>query len=235
MRSLLTNHGLVLLRIAVGPHPATLAQIAADVQIQTQAAYGIVRDLVDEGLIVKAKSGRRNDYEIHWDRVGTYSLLDELTVARTLALLSAKSLRSGAARERSVGPRGVRRGLEIFAHLMRTAPRTKVLLALLRRPHAVAGEVATAAGMEPAKTLHTLEGLERDGLVQRDGADGEPRFIANLSVFPEMEHGYSSSDVVAVVLDHLGKEGRDGGGRKRPARRPRRLLAGAADGRHDTD
>lgn len=87
MRNLYTNHGLVLMRIAVNPD-VTLSQIAFDIGIRERAAYLIVRDLANDGFIEKRKIGRRNAYRVNVQRVLDYEPLPELTVRDQIGALA---------------------------------------------------------------------------------------------------------------------------------------------------
>jgi hypothetical protein len=84
---LYTNHGLVLMRIAVNPD-VTLSQLALDIGIRERAAYLIVRDLAKEGFIEKQKVGRRNYYRVNVDRVLDYEPLPGLTVRQQITAMA---------------------------------------------------------------------------------------------------------------------------------------------------
>jgi hypothetical protein len=79
VRNLYTNHGLVLMRIAVNPN-ATLSQIADDIGVKERAVYLIVRDLVEAGFIGKTKVGRRNRYKIDLERALNYRPIPHMTL-----------------------------------------------------------------------------------------------------------------------------------------------------------
>lgn len=63
----LTNHARVLLCIAQDAD-IRLRDIAERVGITERAAQRIVGDLVAEGYVTTAREGRRNHYEVHFDR-----------------------------------------------------------------------------------------------------------------------------------------------------------------------
>jgi len=75
----LTNHGRVLLCIALDPG-ARLRDIAAELGVTARTAYGIVTDLTDAGYVVKQKDGRRNRYEVQ----GHLPLRDAVAGDRTV-------------------------------------------------------------------------------------------------------------------------------------------------------
>jgi DNA-binding IclR family transcriptional regulator len=61
--SFLTNHAQVLACIARDPE-VRLRDIAARLGITERTAFGIVTDLQQAGYVTKAKTGRRNRYEV---------------------------------------------------------------------------------------------------------------------------------------------------------------------------
>jgi DNA-binding Lrp family transcriptional regulator len=62
----LTNHGLVLVRVATHPK-STLREISDEVGITERAALSILRSLEEEGIITRQKEGRRNRYWVDFD------------------------------------------------------------------------------------------------------------------------------------------------------------------------
>ena len=65
--SFLTNHALVLFRIAQDPE-IRIRDLAESISITERCAFSVVNDLISGGYITKSKSGRRNRYEIQTDR-----------------------------------------------------------------------------------------------------------------------------------------------------------------------
>jgi len=84
--SFLTPHARALLCIAHDPG-VRLRDIASDLLVTERTAFGIVRDLVNAGYVLKERDGRRNRYEVQ----GHLPLPDPLsrasTVGEVLALL----------------------------------------------------------------------------------------------------------------------------------------------------
>jgi DNA-binding Lrp family transcriptional regulator len=66
--SLLTNHGLVLVKVGQHPH-STLREVAQAVGITERAALTILRALEEDGLISREKLGRRNRYWLHYGAI----------------------------------------------------------------------------------------------------------------------------------------------------------------------
>jgi len=83
MRNLYTNYGLVLMRIWIDPD-ATLSAIALDIGIKERAVYAIVRELVQEGYIVKEKEGRRNRYHVNIEQALAFQPLPNTTVRQQI-------------------------------------------------------------------------------------------------------------------------------------------------------
>jgi DNA-binding MarR family transcriptional regulator len=63
----LTNHAHVLFCIAEDPD-VRLRDVAARVGITERAVQRIVTDLENEGYLAVSKEGRRNRYQVHYDR-----------------------------------------------------------------------------------------------------------------------------------------------------------------------
>lgn len=84
--SFLTNHARALLCIANDPG-VRLREIAAALLITERSAFGIVRDLVEAGYVVKERDGRRNRYQVQTHLPLPDPISDTRTVGEVLALL----------------------------------------------------------------------------------------------------------------------------------------------------
>jgi DNA-binding IclR family transcriptional regulator len=82
----LTSHAFVLIHIARNPH-ATLREIGAKTKLTERTVYKIVRDLEDDGYIVKRRDGRRNVYAMNEAGVLGHRLFGSLTVAQLVEML----------------------------------------------------------------------------------------------------------------------------------------------------
>ncbi len=87
----LTNHGQALLCIAYDPG-VRLREIASALHITERAAFGVVKDLVQAGYVVKERDGRRNRYHVQVDRPLPEALFRQRTVGQLLALLDDTSI-----------------------------------------------------------------------------------------------------------------------------------------------
>lgn len=82
----LTNHGFVLLAIAVDPD-ARMRDIATDVGITERAVQRIVSDLIREGYVSSQRVGRRNRYVVNRDRPLRHRSTQRHRVSDLLAVL----------------------------------------------------------------------------------------------------------------------------------------------------
>jgi uncharacterized membrane protein len=83
----LTNHAHVLLCVASDPG-IRLRDIAAAVGITERAAHRIVTELVDDGYVLRERSGRRNRYEVVAGLPLRHPLVEEQRVGDLLKLLA---------------------------------------------------------------------------------------------------------------------------------------------------
>ncbi len=79
MRNLYTNHGLVLMHIWINPD-VTLAEMAVALGVREGAVYRIVKELVEDGFMLKEKVGRRNRYHVNLARALDYRPLPDTTI-----------------------------------------------------------------------------------------------------------------------------------------------------------
>ncbi|MGY1739620.1 MULTISPECIES: winged helix-turn-helix domain-containing protein [unclassified Blastococcus] len=63
----LTNHGHVLLTVALDPD-ARVTEIAERVGITPRAALAVLRDLAEAGYVTRTRRGRRTHYEVQRHR-----------------------------------------------------------------------------------------------------------------------------------------------------------------------
>lgn len=92
----LTNYGHVLLCVARDPD-ARLRDIAGTVGITERAVQAIVGDLVDEGYLVKSRTGRRNSYEVNADGPMRHPASAGHSVGELLSVLSGTGTKEGEA------------------------------------------------------------------------------------------------------------------------------------------
>lgn len=90
----LTSHAFVLIHIARNPH-ATLREIATKTKLTERTVYKIVRDLEDDGYIVKRRDGRRSVYAMIEEGVLGHRLFGSLTVAQLAEILGTLAAQNG--------------------------------------------------------------------------------------------------------------------------------------------
>ncbi|MFC5176137.1 helix-turn-helix transcriptional regulator [Nocardioides taihuensis] len=96
----LSNHGHVLVCLHKDPNART-RDVAAAVGITERAVQLIVRDLVEQGYLLKEKVGRRNQYGVVRNAHFRHDLEADVRVGEFLDLVSA---RIGATSEPRPGP-----------------------------------------------------------------------------------------------------------------------------------
>jgi DNA-binding MarR family transcriptional regulator len=86
----LSTHGQVLLSVARRPD-IRMREVAAEIKITERAVQRIVKDLEQAGYLTRARSGRRNRYEVHIDRPMRHALLAHRQVRDLLGLIGAEA------------------------------------------------------------------------------------------------------------------------------------------------
>lgn len=81
----LSNHSHVLICLSRDP-AMRVKDVALAVGITERAVLGIIKDLVDSGVLEKVKEGRRNQYKIHEDLHLRHPLESHNPVAALLKL-----------------------------------------------------------------------------------------------------------------------------------------------------
>ena len=107
--TVLSNHGRVLVYVARNPH-ARLRDIADGVGITERSAHRLVSALVDDGYLVRRRSGSRNEYEIQPDVPINDPLLGDHWIGELLAVLADTKSWAGERRTRPGGGAERRRG-----------------------------------------------------------------------------------------------------------------------------
>lgn len=64
----LTNHAVILVYVILHPE-STVRAISAGVGVTERACLAILRDLDDDGIIIRHRDGRRNTYAVDFDRL----------------------------------------------------------------------------------------------------------------------------------------------------------------------
>ena len=82
----LTNHAHVLLCLADAPE-ARLREVAVRIGITERAVQRIVSELVQSGCLTRTRSGRRNRYQIHGEKVLGLPIGPERSVGDLIAMV----------------------------------------------------------------------------------------------------------------------------------------------------
>lgn len=174
MRNFITSHGLVIIRILLGPD-STVSQIASSVGIQEQPAHAIVRDLVKEGFITSKRVGRRNSYRVNWDKAIYYEALPGLgllDIVNSLAALGGTM----------------------------TAPKPKVMLFVAEHPDAAPGDIALGAGIATKDVRSILRELEEAGMISGQKKSQRTTYRVSPSVLPESDRPPEFKDLVRLAI-----------------------------------
>jgi DNA-binding MarR family transcriptional regulator len=99
-----TNHALMLLAVAMDP-TATVRELAITLGLTERAVVAILNQLEDEGIVVRQRRGRRNTYEIDFQRLrafprwspGTWQLPPQLVDVAVRGLKGLAGQHSAAA------------------------------------------------------------------------------------------------------------------------------------------
>ena len=84
--SFLTNHAHVLLCLADAPE-ARLREVAVRIGITERAVQRIVSELVQSGCLTRTRSGRRNRYQIHGEKILGFPIGPERSVGDLIAMV----------------------------------------------------------------------------------------------------------------------------------------------------
>jgi DNA-binding MarR family transcriptional regulator len=107
-----TNHLRTLLAVANAVDP-TANDIAGSVGITERAAVAILRQLEDEGMLIRSKEGRRNSYRIEFERVRDFPRwsMGPWPLQQQLIDASVEGLRELAAASAARSPTPIREGV----------------------------------------------------------------------------------------------------------------------------
>jgi hypothetical protein len=98
----LTNHAHVLLCIARDP-TIRLRDVADRVGITERAAQSIVADLVEGEYLSRERVGRRNQYELHYDRPLRHPVEREHDIGELVQLLTSAEVETAPPRRSPAG------------------------------------------------------------------------------------------------------------------------------------
>lgn len=186
MRNFITNHGLVMVQILLGGE-TTVSEIASRVGIKEQAAYVIVRELVDEGFIRSEPVGRRNTYWVNWARTFNRPALGDLKVADIVNSLAALAAAMRPAKS------------AVLLHLaeIKLAEKNLTKEELAKEPPIVE-RLAREVAIPEDEVRDALDELERNEIVSRGPLD---RYTINRELIPEPDRPLTIGEQVRLVLE----------------------------------
>lgn len=178
----LTNHPVIL--IFTTQHPeSTVRVIAQGVGLTERATLAILRDLDDEGLVERHRSGRRNTYAVNYGRLlglATGTELDPAMYAVVGALISVSPEARAAARDHEPTDHDKRpRELEFefFTNHL------QMLTAIARDSSATVRELAGRIGVTERAAVSILHALEAEGIITRHKEGRRNSYTIDLEAF----------------------------------------------------
>ena len=67
----LTNHALLLIYV-IRHHDSTVREISAGIGVTERATLAILRELDEDGIVTRHRSGRRNTYSVNFESLAAY-------------------------------------------------------------------------------------------------------------------------------------------------------------------
>jgi DNA-binding MarR family transcriptional regulator len=173
----LTNHALVMIYV-VAHGDSTVREIAAGVGVTERATLAILRQLSDEGIVLRHRDGRRNTYAVDFDvlaayrREGTVRLTPRAFVDGLIQVLLEISHYRGPGKNGAKPPALDSGALEpkigSWGFLTNHA---LLLLAIALDNSSTVREMAAGVGLTERAVVAILNQLEDEGIVirQREG------------------------------------------------------------------
>jgi DNA-binding MarR family transcriptional regulator len=186
----LTNYAIALVYVALHPD-STVRTISADIGITERAALSILRDLDDEGIVERHRSGRRNTYAINFSRLGGLrraNTAGPLTprpfvdaILQMLFDVAKDSLEAPAHRPpRIVGDEESEPRVGAWGFFTNNL---LILLAVARDDSQTVRELAQAAEVTERAAVAILNQLEADGIIERRRAGRRNSYTIDFDAF----------------------------------------------------
>lgn len=169
----LTNHALVLIYV-VRNSGATVREISAGVGVTERATLEILRQLGEEGIVIRNREGRRNTYAVDFEamaayrREGTVSLTPREFVdglIRTLLAISDYHVRTNGAKPEAPDSGALEPKIGYWGFFTNHA---LLLLSITMDNQATVREMAVAVGVTERAVVAILNQLEAEGIVMRE-------------------------------------------------------------------
>jgi DNA-binding MarR family transcriptional regulator len=171
----LTNHALVLIYIVRHPD-STVHEIATGVGITDRATLAILRELDTEGIIIRARAGRRNTYDVEFERLaayrrhGTVALTPREFVDGLVGTLLRIARNGDAPADDDPAPEDLLDSGALEPRLGRWGFFTNhalLLLSIALDRHSTVREMAASIGVTERAIVAILNQLEMEGIVLR--------------------------------------------------------------------
>jgi DNA-binding MarR family transcriptional regulator len=197
----LTNHPVTLIYVVQHPE-STVRVISQGIGLTERATLAILRDLDEEGLVERHRSGRRNTYVINYGRLfglSSGSELDPAMKAIVAVLISISPEAQSAAKEhpptkKDLGPRAGT--WEFFTN------HTQMLAAIARDSSATVRELAGRVGVTERASVAILHALEAEGIIARHKEGRRNSYTIDLEAFRRFRGWhYESWDVPKPLVD----------------------------------
>lgn len=192
--SFLTNYAVVLVYVALHPD-STVRAIAQNVGITERATLAILRDLDDEGIVDRLRSGRRNTYSLNFNRLsklrrgGTGSPL----TPRLFVDVVVKTLFEIATRRGMVVQHGPPRTVPEHQSQARAGSwgfftnHLLILLAIARDGTQTVRDLATASGVTERAAVAILNQLDAAGVIARQREGRRNSYTIDFEAFRNFE------------------------------------------------
>lgn len=171
----LTNHALVLIYV-VRHNDSTVREISSGVGVTERATLAILRQLSDEGIVMRHRDGRRNTYAVNFEvmaayrREGTVSITPRLFVDGLIQTLLAISdyhggTSNGAANGAAPDTGALEPRIGTWGFFTNHA---LLLLSVAMDPQSTVRELAVSVGVTERAVVAILNQLEDEGVVLRN-------------------------------------------------------------------
>lgn len=207
--SFLTNYAVVLVYVALHPE-STVRQIALDVGITERATLAILRDLDDEGIVDRLRTGRRNTYSLNFGRLaklrrgGTTSPL----TPRLFVDVVIKTLFEIATREGMIVQHGPPHVVSDADSEARTGSwgfftnHLLILLAIARDGTQTVRDLALAAGVTERAAVGILNQLADASVIERHREGRRNSYTIDFEAFRTFEGWqFESWRIPAELID----------------------------------
>ena len=155
---------------------ATVSEVASRVGIKEQAAYVIVRELVEKKYLIKEEVGRRNRYRVNWARTFDREALGKVTLGAMVQSVAA------------------------LAAAM-TPAKTRVLLHLAEHPQSTAEMIADAVDISATEVSVALDELEQEKIVSQGQVEAGDGYVVTSDFLPGKGGLLSMKEQVRLALE----------------------------------